>query len=81
MYNFSIIMAGTDPNSKKTQDSLGYCVVDLERNSSYFVSDYVYFETSSTTPYQIRRIEELNKVSYLNDVDVHAVKGLGQASV
>lgn len=25
-------------------------------------SDYVYFETSSTSPYQIRRIEELNKV-------------------
>ena len=27
----------------------------------YRVGDYVYFETSSTTPYQIRRIEELNK--------------------
>lgn len=26
-----------------------------------FVSDYVYFETSSTAPFQIRRIEELNK--------------------
>ena len=27
-------------------------------------SDYVYFETSSTSsPYQIRRIEELNKTS------------------
>ena len=25
--------------------------------------DYVFFETSSTTPYQIRRIEELSKVS------------------
>lgn len=25
------------------------------------ISDYVYFETSSTSPYQIRRIEELNK--------------------
>ena len=25
--------------------------------------DYVFFETSSTAPYQIRRIEELNKVS------------------
>lgn len=24
-------------------------------------TDYVYFETSSTSPYQIRRIEELNK--------------------
>lgn len=23
--------------------------------------DYVYFETTSTSPYQIRRIEELNK--------------------
>ena len=27
-----------------------------------FLADYVYFETSSTAPYQIRRIEELNKV-------------------
>ncbi|RZF33886.1 hypothetical protein LSTR_LSTR009910 [Laodelphax striatellus] len=27
----------------------------------YRVGDYVYFETSSTLPYQIRRIEELNK--------------------
>lgn len=25
--------------------------------------DYVYFETSSTSPYQIRRIEELNKTA------------------
>jgi hypothetical protein len=24
--------------------------------------DYVYFETSTSSPYQIRRIEELNKV-------------------
>jgi hypothetical protein len=29
----------------------------------FFRLDYVYFETSSTTPFQIRRIEELNKVS------------------
>lgn len=28
----------------------------------FFFVDYVYFETSSSTPYQIRRIEELNKV-------------------
>lgn len=27
----------------------------------YIFSDYVYFETSSTSPFQIRRIEELNK--------------------
>ena len=27
----------------------------------YRHSDYVYFETSSSSPYQIRRIEELNK--------------------
>ena len=26
--------------------------------------DYVYFETSSTTPYQIRRVEELIKVGF-----------------
>lgn len=29
--------------------------------STYRVGDYVYFETSSSSPYQIRRIEELNK--------------------
>ncbi|XP_001602629.2 metastasis-associated protein MTA3 isoform X2 [Nasonia vitripennis] len=29
----------------------------------YRVGDYVYFETSSTSPYQIRRIEELNKTA------------------
>ncbi|VVD00992.1 unnamed protein product [Leptidea sinapis] len=29
----------------------------------YRVGDCVYFETSSTSPYQIRRIEELNKTS------------------
>ena len=27
----------------------------------YRVGDYVYFECSSSNPYQIRRIEELNK--------------------
>lgn len=27
----------------------------------FFSTDYVYFETSSSLPYQIRRIEELNK--------------------
>ncbi|XP_024935957.1 metastasis-associated protein MTA3 isoform X3 [Cephus cinctus] len=29
----------------------------------YRVGDYVYFETSSTSPYQIRRIEELHKTA------------------
>jgi len=29
-------------------------------------TDYVYFETSSTTPYQIRRIEELCKVGVMH---------------
>ncbi|XP_058790957.1 metastasis-associated protein MTA3 isoform X2 [Phymastichus coffea] len=29
----------------------------------YRVGDYVYFETSSNSPYQIRRIEELNKTA------------------
>ncbi|KAK6036560.1 hypothetical protein COOONC_25935 [Cooperia oncophora] len=28
----------------------------------YKVGDYVYFETPENTPYQIRRIEDLNKV-------------------
>jgi len=32
----------------------------------FFLStaDYVYFENSSSNPYLIRRIEELNKVSF-----------------
>lgn len=29
------------------------------------VADYVYFENSSSNPYLIRRIEELNKVMWL----------------
>ncbi|XP_031632273.1 metastasis-associated protein MTA3 isoform X2 [Contarinia nasturtii] len=32
-------------------------------SNMYRVGDYVYFETSSTAPFQIRRIEELNKTS------------------
>ena len=36
-----------------------------QRSLAFLPSDYVFFETSSTTPYQIRRIEELNKVSNL----------------
>lgn len=32
---------------------------------SIFFSDYVYFENSSSNPYLIRRIEELNKVGHL----------------
>ncbi|XP_019870443.2 metastasis-associated protein MTA3 isoform X1 [Aethina tumida] len=32
-------------------------------SNMYRVGDYVYFETSSTSPYQIRRIEELNKTA------------------
>lgn len=28
----------------------------------FFFVDYVYFETATSSPYQIRRIEELNKV-------------------
>ncbi len=37
----------------------------MQNNKGFLVilhADYVFFETSSTTPYQIRRIEELNKV-------------------
>lgn len=30
--------------------------------SFFFIADYVYFENSSSNPYLIRRIEELNKV-------------------
>uniref|UniRef100_A0A8D2N7Q3 BAH domain-containing protein n=1 Tax=Zonotrichia albicollis TaxID=44394 RepID=A0A8D2N7Q3_ZONAL len=29
----------------------------------FFLSDYVYFENSSSNPYLIRRIEELNKTA------------------
>ncbi|XP_045483223.1 metastasis-associated protein MTA3 [Harmonia axyridis] len=32
-------------------------------SNMYRIGDYVYFETSSTSPYQIRRIEELHKTS------------------
>ncbi|XP_026478124.1 metastasis-associated protein MTA3-like isoform X2 [Ctenocephalides felis] len=32
-------------------------------SNMYRVGDYVYFESSSTSPYQIRRIEELNKTA------------------
>lgn len=31
----------------------------------FFLLDYVYFENSSSNPYLIRRIEELNKVGCL----------------
>lgn len=30
---------------------------------AFLSTDHVYFETSASGPYQIRRIEELNKVS------------------
>lgn len=33
-----------------------------------FVTDYVYFESSSNSPYHIRRIEELNKVILGRDI-------------
>ncbi|RXG68151.1 Metastasis-associated protein MTA1 [Armadillidium vulgare] len=34
---------------------------DICKAKGYYSINYVYFETSSTSPYQIRRIEELNK--------------------
>jgi hypothetical protein len=40
---------------------LKFCPIFVEK--PIFVIDYVYFETSSTSPYQIRRIEELNKTA------------------
>jgi len=43
--------------------TLEYLLVTYGIVVSFFdAADYVYFETSSTTPYQIRRIEELYKV-------------------
>ncbi|VDP62937.1 unnamed protein product [Schistosoma mattheei] len=35
----------------------------MASNNMYRVGDFVYFESSATAPYQIRRIDELNKVS------------------
>uniref|UniRef100_A0A096LT94 Metastasis associated 1 family, member 2 n=1 Tax=Poecilia formosa TaxID=48698 RepID=A0A096LT94_POEFO len=35
----------------------------MSSNSIFVVSDYVYFENSSSNPYLIRRIEELNKTA------------------
>lgn len=41
-----------------------FCGVAKTFRLIWFVClDYVYFETSSTSPYQIRRIEELNKTA------------------
>ncbi|CAH8443264.1 unnamed protein product [Heterobilharzia americana] len=33
----------------------------MASNNMYRVGDFVYFESSATAPYQIRRIDELNK--------------------
>lgn len=41
-----------------------YPYKDIHKDNFVFFSDYVYFETSSTSPFQIRRIEELNKVRF-----------------
>ncbi|CAL8079492.1 unnamed protein product [Calicophoron daubneyi] len=35
----------------------------MTSNNMYRVGDFVYFEVSASTPYQIRKIEELNKTS------------------
>lgn len=44
----------------------GMCLQRTQRLKEFiFISDYVFFESSSTSPYTIRRIEELNKVSLL----------------
>ena len=40
----------------------GLCVMKIRISGCISLTDYVYFETSTTTPYQIRRIEELCKV-------------------
>ena len=46
----------------------GMCLQRTQRLKEFiFISDYVFFESSSTSPYTIRRIEELNKVSLLED--------------
>ena len=43
-----------------------YCITNNETSKADFflssVVDYVFFENSSSNPYLIRRIEELNKV-------------------
>ena len=48
---------------------LGGLVGYLHKDFFCVVSDYVFFETASTAPYQIRRIEELNKVTSF--IDLH----------
>ena len=37
--------------------------VTVSSNNMYRVGDYVYFESSQAGPYNIRRIEELNKTA------------------
>lgn len=60
---FSALMIAVFVLSRSKYISLTLILQGLLLKLVVFVSDYVYFETSSTSPYQIRRIEELNKVS------------------
>jgi len=48
-------------------------------NSSHSSVDYVYFETSPSMPYQIRRIEELNKVSRTTILGISLILAVCQA--
>jgi hypothetical protein len=41
----------------------GLWIDDVPNTLVYLFADYVYFENSSSNPYLIRRIEELNKVA------------------
>ncbi|KAK2576450.1 hypothetical protein KPH14_005781 [Odynerus spinipes] len=52
-------------NHENANFALGAAQQDASNMTAnmYRVGDYVYFETSSTSPYQIRRIEELNKTA------------------
>lgn len=48
--------------SRSWHRSLSLVIYD-DKDHNVFSTDCVYFESSSTSPYQIRRIEELNKTA------------------
>ncbi|XP_070159519.1 metastasis-associated protein MTA3 isoform X2 [Polyergus mexicanus] len=52
-------------NHENANFALGSTTQDANNMTAnmYRVGDYVYFETSTSSPYQIRRIEELNKTA------------------
>lgn len=49
-------------------------VVNLNKTCHVSFADYVFFENSSSNPYLIRRIEELNKVQHFCRVGMCCMK-------